>query len=757
MKKIPLLFLLILGAAESASPASLSPLTRVLLAREAEKAESRSRTETEEEEYIPVILRLDESAPDPIPGFVHLLSRRGDLAIVNVPAPRVSELLSAPGILRMESGVCALPAMDLARAYCGLDEVRDGSSGLPRSFDGSGVVCGFTDIGFDPAHINFSDPADGSSRVKLLYNYNPSLPLPETASTPAEIAAWQTDNSSEWHATHVAGILAGSYNAPAAPYIGVAPAAEIVGTTSSLNAPYLLAGCDRVIDYAKSQGKPAVINMSISSFTGPRDGSTLFNQYMARVADEAAVCISAGNDGDRSSGYFRFTPSHSRPLVEARVLGSDWSAINVAGVADLWSADSAPFSVQPFIWDDLEKKICLTLPSLDPDAGTDYLEFSSADTPALSSLGDFTARVILTCELNPENKRFNTALGIEYHNNNGEDYPGPYDPAKSRYHIGFRVSAPQNAAIDCHVSSSLMMMSCAGSTAPAFSNLLTINDLCCSPGVISVGAMCTRSSVPVIGSDLLRVVTTSNPGDPASFTSFGDTPLGALPHISAPGAPIISSVSEPYIIAEEIPEDKYSARIEASGRAHHWGEASGTSMSSPFTAGVFALWLQADPSLTPADLLRVARETASSPSSVSDPGSSLSSPSPSLIGSNSCSVRPPEGGCSPSVPADPRWGAGIIDPLAGLCAILSASSLSSVTAEPPAAEFRLLGTTLLCTPLRAPLLSLSAYAPDGRLLASASKSSKISLPLPSSSPVIIAVALLSDGSRHSARFLLPAP
>lgn len=396
---------------------------------------------------------------------------------------------------------------------------------------------------------------------------------------------------------------------------------------------------------------------------------------------------------------------------------------------------------------------------------------------------NFSARVILTCELNPENNRFNTVLGIEYHNNNGEDYPGPYDPAKSRYHVGFRVSAPQNATIDCHVSSSLMMMSCAGSTAPAFSNHLTINDLCCSPGVISVGAMCTRTSVPVIGSDFQRVVTSANPGDPASFTSFGDTPLGSLPHISAPGAPIISSVSEPYIIAREIPEDKYSARVEASGRVHHWGEASGTSMSSPFTAGVFALWLQADPTLTPADLLRVARETAASPSSVP---ASLAPSSPSFD------------------PADPRWGAGIIDPLAGLRAILSASSLSAVTAEPPAAEFRLLGTTLLCTPLRAPLLSLSAYSPDGRLLASASApsvpsspsspspsspvesnpcpvrppeggcpppspskpslspdadafSSEVSLPLPSSSPVIIAVALLSDGSRHSARLLLPAP
>lgn len=744
MKKIPLLFLLFLGAAASASPASLSPLTRVFLAGEAEKARSRSAAAPTEEEYIPAIIRLD-SDDAPVPDFVSLLSHRGDLALVNVPAERLPEFMSAPGILRMESGICALPAMDMARGFCGLAEVQAGTSGLPRSFDGSGVVCGFTDVGFDPAHVNFG------SRVGLLVNYDRLLPQPDMAVTPGEIAAWETDNSSEWHATHVAGILAGSYAGAEAPYMGVAPAAEIAATTSSLDAAYLLAGCDRVVDYAVSRGKPAVINMSISSFTGPRDGSTLFNQYMERIAAEAAVCISAGNDGDRFSGYFRFSPSAVKQAVEVRAIGSDWDCVDVEGVADLWSADSTPFSVCPIVWDDLEKRVCLTLPAPDPGNGTDYLEFTTADTPELAGLPGFDARIVVTCELNPDNNRFNTALGISYTNNGGDHYEGSYDPSKSRYHVGFRVTSDADAVVDCHVSSSLMMMDCGAASAPDFSNRLTINDLCCGPGVIAVGAMCTRTSVPVIGSDFQRIVTSSLPGDVASFTSFGDTPLGALPHICAPGAPVISSVSEPYIIAQEIPEDKYSASVEASGRANHWGEASGTSMSSPYVAGVFALWLQADPSLTPAELISIARATAAPPSANT---------------------------------SDPRWGAGIIDALAGLRAILSASSISSVTAAPSAAGFRLQGSTLLCTPLRASLHSLSAYAPDGRLLASvfspvesnpcpvrppeggcpppspaeiSSAPAEISLSLPSSSPVIIAVALLSDGSRHSARLLLPAP
>ncbi len=690
MRKISLIFCAALvfpavyvNAGEAGASASVSPIARVLFS----SADFRSRAAADSElpEYIPAIIRVASDAD--IPDFVIPLGRRADLALVNVPADRISEVMSAPGIIRMEAGICGMPDMDMARRYCGLAEAQAGGADLPRSFTGEGVVCGFTDTGFDPAHVNFADRNSGASRVKLLANYGRYLPHPDIADSDAAIAAWTTDDSANWHATHVAGILAGSYDGPDAPYMGVAPDAEIVGTTSSLDAAYLLAGCDRVVEYARSQGKPAVINMSISSFTGPRDGSTLFNEYMAMIASEAAVCVSAGNDGSRDSGYFRFSPSAEKPAVEARVLGSDWDAVDVSGIADLWSRDSTPFSLQPFVWDDLEHRVCLTLPPLDPAGGGDpHIEYTSDNTPALASLPGFTVSITLSCEVNPDNGRFNAAAAISYFNNNGEHYSGPYDASKSRYHVGFRLSAPDGAEIDCHVSSSLMMMSCADSTAPAFSNALTINDFCCGDGVIAVGAICTRTTVPQIGSDYLRVVTSATPGTPASFTSFGDTPSGSLPHISAPGAPVISSISQPYIDASEAPESDYSAKVESAGRPHIWGEASGTSMSSPYAAGVLALWLQADPSLTPSELKTIAIETATSPSD----------------------------------PSDPRWGAGMIDALAGLRRVLGLSSLTSVTAEPPTAEFRLEGATLVCTPLRLPLLSLAAYTPDGRLLASLS-------------------------------------
>ena len=45
------------------------------------------------------------------------------------------------------------------------------------------------------------------------------------------------------------------------------------------------------------------------------------------------------------------------------------------------------------------------------------------------------------------------------------------------------------------------------------------------------------------------------------------------------------------------------------GRTYAWNSNAGTSMSSPVVAGAIALWLQADPSLSPSDCLSIFEKT----------------------------------------------------------------------------------------------------------------------------------------------------
>ncbi len=76
---------------------------------------------------------------------------------------------------------------------------------------------------------------------------------------------------------------------------------------------------------------------------------------------------------------------------------------------------------------------------------------------------------------------------------------------------------------------------------------------------------------------------------------------------------------------------------------------SGTSMSSPFVAGVVALWLQADPTLTVDEVKQIMKETA-----VNDKFTAV----------------------------DPhRWGYGKIDALAGIKKILGISGIADVAVD----------------------------------------------------------------------------
>ena len=66
-----------------------------------------------------------------------------------------------------------------------------------------------------------------------------------------EIFSWETDDSTEWHACHVAGILAG--NDCGNGYSGVATKSEMVITTSNLYEMAILSGVEDVIEYIEDE------------------------------------------------------------------------------------------------------------------------------------------------------------------------------------------------------------------------------------------------------------------------------------------------------------------------------------------------------------------------------------------------------------------------------------------------------------------------------------------------------------------------
>lgn len=80
------------------------------------------------------------------------------------------------------------------------------------------------------------------------------------------------------------------------------------------------------------------------------------------------------------------------------------------------------------------------------------------------------------------------------------------------------------------------------------------------------------------------------------------------PDISAPGVSVVSSISS-YNTDTSFPYN-YVTSVDFNGRTYEFGSMSGTSMSAPVVSGVVALILDANPTLTPAQVKDIIIQSA---------------------------------------------------------------------------------------------------------------------------------------------------
>ena len=267
---------------------------------------------------------------------------------------------------------------DIERQTTSVDKVQNGlSNGLPMNYTGKGVVVGIVDVGFQCNNPTFFTTDGKRNRiVRYWQQSNKQGPAPsgfnygtELIDSNSIIPANDLDGS---HATHVAGIAAGSgYTTPNLQYRGMAPEAELVFVSikysndtlagSALGDyvvanPTILDAYKYIFDYAASVGKPAVINLSWGMHTGPHDGKSLFDIATESLVGKGKVLVGAnGNEGDNNMHWsYQFKRDTASTIMIEN--NRQWRQ-RESVYSDFWGSKNSNFAIQIEFIDTSKKSI----------------------------------------------------------------------------------------------------------------------------------------------------------------------------------------------------------------------------------------------------------------------------------------------------------------------------------------------------------------------------------------------------------------
>ncbi len=515
-----------------------------------------------------------------------IFGQRDDLVLVCIPNDKIADFLEIPGILESSAARTCTSTCNVVREFTGVDKVLCYNQ---TGFDGSGIVLGLSDIGFDAGHPAFA------GRVGRFCGYNDKKATSFCFDTEAVILAKGTDDPEQTHATMCANILGGARDS--SPYFGMAPGSELVAGTSILHDCGMLAAIDKVIEYAQERGKPAVVSLSLASYIGPHDGTDPVCRYLAKQAQEAVIVVSAGNEGMNTSTIHKTFETTGSPIQGAII--PTYGGNMVEGYAQVWGDGPNAFSLNLRVWDTLEEKYVFSLEVCTPVDCSDKDYFLSAKTPE-DIIGEYFqgTGVSVSCGIEPCNGQFATTLVYSVESEMNGRYP--------RYMLVLDVDGEQGQSVRmfCDSSNTTFTPAGYGRFTPGNSSL-AINDMGSAEGVLCVGAMTARKSFELENGYSFNI---SYPYDAvASFSSYstGFLNVEPLPHVVAPGVGIMSAVSS-YIH----PTKGYSIPG-PDGKEYFWRADDGTSFSTPATAGIMALWYQANPELTPMELKEIAIQSAS--------------------------------------------------------------------------------------------------------------------------------------------------
>jgi hypothetical protein len=344
-------------------------------------------------------------------------------------------------------------------------------------------------------------------------------------------------------------------------------------------------GYKYIFDYATSVGKPCVITFSEGSPYSFSDDMDLFNQVIGKMTGPGRIFVaSAGNESVHGAKtYFCKMPGQERTgtfLTDSgdRLLVNMLSADEFRLSLQVYNADQ-PVTFSKPSRDIIADEDSLIIDTVKVDA-TEYVIYWNAFTPT----GDFGNKLVYQLYVKgPKNIGHTQPLAIVI-----EGTEAKVEVFRYKGDFG---SHNANPDLDAGQTSHNVLM-------PG-----------CSPYAICVGASAYRRGYYDADGDY-HSWPYGEGGVWASYSGVGPTPEGYIkPDVVANGTNVYSSGSSYYLEAKG-PRGAETGFSTYNGRTYPWDADLGTSLSTPVVAGIIALWLEANPSLTPQQVMEVIAATS---------------------------------------------------------------------------------------------------------------------------------------------------
>jgi len=505
----------------------------------------------------------------------------GTIASMRMPLERLHEAFTYPGIEYLEVAEKIAPELDGALVDTRANLVHTGVD-LPQPFTGKNVLIGIVDWGFDYTHPMFYDTSLNYSRILASWDQVKKIGTPPNGfnhgalyAGPDELALAQHDTLSpltDYHGTHVAGIAGGSGGGTI--YRGIGFESDLLFSQMRNDVSSSIDAFQWMYNMAQATGKRLVINNSWGNYRlFPLDGTSLMSQAIDAFSELGVVFVfSAGNNGDIN---FHLKKSFANDSVRTRIMGFEY-----AFDEDLWGQSVG-------MWG---------------EAGNSF----KAQLRILNAQNE----LVIQSEL------FNTATAAPYIDSfmvTGADTIFYHITTDAAHPLNGRPQMTMDIQSRNGALKKILYAEASTGTVHFWNTRFTVYGI----GNWGYGFTAPRAGYalgdknygighPAVTSSVITTAAHQTNFHLTSFSSYGPRMDEVRkPDISAPGQDICSALN-----SFSTTNFQAAAQTTFMGKEYEWMRISGTSMSAPMVTGVVSLLLEADPSLSSAEVKDIITNTA---------------------------------------------------------------------------------------------------------------------------------------------------